>query len=547
MSDASNKNASGNGETDGKQAASDAPVKGTSSAESVVKEMVSATGSELPVKRSPSAGREASYVYDVLNLPSTVDTTGMRPNPRFEVKQQSTFGQDLQEQSKSADELVQRKESSYMYKEELAKIGKVTLPAAVVPPRSEKDGPEFRLSEDANKAHLFRSPWPWTAFASPEVVQKNLAAITEKKDRAVRVANEGILSGNDFTLLRERRLFANKRNTFFLGKYKRQLVLVKKVTSSATTVATTDPLWVSIAKRISYSQQMEEDKAVAKAQAMAAMESSVGSESTGTSINGTEEQGSSSSTASSEKVSAVSGVQHLPGRPFLQVYEIFRLESDRSLMVFMEIGLNKTLHNLVKRRTAVDVSQARLWSAQLLDGITYLVNHGVAHRALRLEHVLLDGELNARLIGWRRALPLTSGALTRRERRSRANNHLPPEAFLGSYEPASVDLWSWGVLLCALATFRYPFNVRTQRGSIEEEWAVFKARHPASGHAQVMALLDTLFLNDPEKRATLPTVQKSAWFGGSGGAPVLDSKQGGPEAGQVGKSASDQSLTGKNA
>lgn len=529
MSNSQDNNVS-NGEVEKKQETapvSEAAKVGTATGESVVQEVSSnlvskeaARGSELelPEKTNPTAGREASYVYDVLNMPSTVDTTGMRPNPNFEVKQ-STFGQDLQEQSKSADELVARKESSAMYKDELAKIemmvkgkGMFSTNNTIVPPRSEKDGSEFRLSENPGKANLFPSSWQWIPAASPETLQQNLSAISERKDGAVRVANESIIlnTGSDFSFFRERRLFANKHNIFFLGKHKRALVMVKKINSTGhVTNNPSDPLWVSIVKRISYTQQLEVDKAIAKAQTMA--KESSGGESTAASITFTDEHDLSSVGTSSNGAEKTLSMTVRVARPFLQVYEIFRIETDRSLMLFMEIASKKSLHYHVKQRTAVDVAQARLWSAQVLDGLTYLANHGVAHRAIRLEHILIDGQENARLIGWRRALPLS--ALTRRERRLRPNNHLPPEAFLGSYEPSTVDLWSWGVVLCALATFRYPFNVRSQRaGGVEEEWATFKARHPASGHPQVTALLDTLFLNDPEKRATLPTIQSNVWF-----------------------------------
>jgi len=138
--------------------------------------------------------------------------------------------------------------------------------------------------------------------------------------------------------------------------------------------------------------------------------------------------------------------------------------------------------------------------------------------AIRLEHLVLDGEQNVRIIGWRRAIAL-SGIVTRRERRVRSNNHLPPEAFRGEYEPGTVDLWSWAVVLCALTTFRYPFNVRHQQCTVEEEWTSFKARHSASVHPQVASILDALFLSEPQKRATVANVQKSFWFGGAGLKP----------------------------
>lgn len=476
-------------------------------------EKVTVPDVEQPEKTAPSAGREASYVYDVLNMPSTVDTAGLRPDPGFEVKQ-STFGQGLQEASKSADELLIRKDSSDIYKEELVKLAQAIQPSGSPLSTLTKSeyGPEYRLVEDPQMAKIYHFPRQWIAPVSGQVLEQNKRAISERKDGAVRIVDETVLTGHDFAFYRERRLFANKRNAFFLGKYKRQVVLVKKINPSTASgqASASEPIWVAIAKRISYTQQLEEDKA----EQMKGSADTSG-ETTGLSSMATNDTVISSSIGSKPPENA----HYRAIRPFLQVYEIFCLESDRSWLVFLEMAHNKTMHYRVKQRALTDAAQARLWSAQILDGITFLANHAVAHRAIRLEHLVLDSEQNVRLIGWRRAI--LCGIVTRRERRIRANNHLPPEAFRGGYEAGSIDLWSWGVVLVSLTTFRYPFNVRHQRGTVEEEWSSFKSRHQASCHPQVVAVLDDLFQSEPEKRATVGHIQQSVWFGGPGNKQTI--------------------------
>ena len=419
----------------------------------------------------------------MLNAASTVDTTDLHPSPYFEKPLTDSPHLAHESGNSSASEMLLRRDSNEMYKQELENWAKMTRispivgdkqtkmdsgtsakPVSVVMQTNEERNVEFSLvvesaTTDQSIATNYIAPHQWIATLPPEKVEPNLRNILNRKDGLVHIVDEGKLPSTEYELERNRRLFANKRNIFYIGRYKGKSVLVKKCLDLKSYQNSNDPgpIWISVAKMITKPQSDETVR-----------------------------------------------------NPFAQIYDIFYLDSDQTALMFIELISNKSLHYRVKRRIPIHINQARNWASQVLDGITVLANYGVAHRSIRLEHLILDGNGCVRIISWRRSIPLI-GVITRRERRIRSNNHLPPECFRGCYDASTVDLFSWGVMLCALCTFRYPFNVKYQR-VVEDEWTNFKSRHTRSCNPLITAILDSIFFNDPDKRATMIQVQQSEFF-----------------------------------
>src|SRR5699024_12240293 len=57
----------------------------------------------------------------------------------------------------------------------------------------------------------------------------------------------------------------------------------------------------------------------------------------------------------------------------------------------------------------------------------------------------------------------------RKEHRVRRNYHLPPEAFMGSYNPC-YEIWSIGVVLVAMCTKRYPFRSEEHTSELQSRF-----------------------------------------------------------------------------
>lgn len=179
-------------------------------------------------------------------------------------------------------------------------------------------------------------------------------------------------------------------------------------------------------------------------------------------------------------------------------------------------------------------------------------------RSIRLEHLLLNQNQNLKIIGWRRAISYWSplridstdkpevNIVPNREKRARCNNHLPPETFLNNYDPRWIDIWSFGIIVCSLMTFHYPFNVLKKRvlKNIEQTWNQFKRNklgkqfvneslesketlemenriddqskmdkeNLAPEYYLIVKFLDQIFLQDPAKRASVNNLQKCSFF-----------------------------------
>ena len=200
---------------------------------------------------------------------------------------------------------------------------------------------------------------------------------------------------------------------------------------------------------------------------------------------------------------------------FIKVYDLF-LVSGAKLFVFMDYcNSARMMYDLVKSKGKQSPNEIRQWINQIMSGVDKLQNMGVAHRALKLEHILLNQQSNIKLVGWSKSVlyyePRKKHILMqRKERRVRHNYHLPPEAFLGSYDPSKGDIWAAGVLLVTLCTKRYPFNVRDGKTKFSSQWREFTKKHELNTY--VRNLCHKIFIIDPKRRITSKNILNDKYF-----------------------------------
>jgi aurora kinase, other len=140
-------------------------------------------------------------------------------------------------------------------------------------------------------------------------------------------------------------------------------------------------------------------------------------------------------------------------------------------------------------------------------GVQHLHAHGVAHRDVKPENVLLatdavTGRLVAKLadFGWA-ALPSPNGGSARRTTLCGTLDYLAPESVCGRPHGCGVDVWALGVLLYELLVGRPPFEApsadATHRRIAE---GVYELQHlPRTAHT----LLARTLCVDTEKRAAI--------------------------------------------
>ena len=93
----------------------------------------------------------------------------------------------------------------------------------------------------------------------------------------------------------------------------------------------------------------------------------------------------------------------------------------------------------------------------ILNGVKYLHNHGIAHRDLKLENIFIKEDGVAKIGDF------GCSATTQDLRQFKVGTvaYMPPEAFMNRYiyDFKKADIWSLGVLLFILATGKYPFTL----------------------------------------------------------------------------------------
>ncbi|CAA91132.1 serine/threonine protein kinase Ppk8 [Schizosaccharomyces pombe] len=100
---------------------------------------------------------------------------------------------------------------------------------------------------------------------------------------------------------------------------------------------------------------------------------------------------------------------------------------------------------------------------QLLDGVAYMHSLGIAHRDIKLDNIMLDENLNVKIIDFGTAFvfhyPFESTTLMS-DGVVGSKPYVAPEVLTQKpYDPSAVDVWSCAIVYCCIALKRFPWKV----------------------------------------------------------------------------------------
>ncbi|GAY38731.1 hypothetical protein CUMW_038900 [Citrus unshiu] len=162
--------------------------------------------------------------------------------------------------------------------------------------------------------------------------------------------------------------------------------------------------------------------------------------------------------------------------------------------------------------------KARYFFQQLISGVSYCHSMQICHRDLKLENTLLDGSKAPRLkicdFGYSKSSVLHS------QPKSTVGTpaYIAPEVLSRKeYDGKIADVWSCGVTLYVMLVGAYPFedpeDPRNFKTTIQR---ILSVHYSIPGYVRVSLecrhLLSRIFVADPEKRITIPEIQKHPWF-----------------------------------
>jgi serine/threonine protein kinase len=169
-----------------------------------------------------------------------------------------------------------------------------------------------------------------------------------------------------------------------------------------------------------------------------------------------------------------------------------------------------TLRDLIDRAPGnrVPVGQARALFRCLVAGLAHMHGHGVYHRDIKTDNLMLQTDAVLRITDFGTAVPdaATEGV--------GAPAFQPPEVARDGKAPSSakLDVWAAGVTLYIMATGRYPFEETGTVYQLFEDIAKCEYDVPAHLSEPLAGLLRGMLCPDPSRRLSLDQIVRHPWF-----------------------------------
>ncbi|XP_011882449.1 PREDICTED: testis-specific serine/threonine-protein kinase 3-like [Vollenhovia emeryi] len=157
------------------------------------------------------------------------------------------------------------------------------------------------------------------------------------------------------------------------------------------------------------------------------------------------------------EIEVVKGLKHPNLIHFLQA-----IETTHRVYIIMEFAQNGSLLDVIRRDTYIDELRSRRWFRQLLEAIDYCHEHGIVHRDVKCENLLMDHRFNIKLsdFGFARGqMQSKNGEWPLSTTYCGSYAYASPEILRGvPYQPQLADIWSMGVVLYAMVYGQLPFD-----------------------------------------------------------------------------------------
>ncbi|RKP23880.1 kinase-like domain-containing protein, partial [Syncephalis pseudoplumigaleata] len=192
----------------------------------------------------------------------------------------------------------------------------------------------------------------------------------------------------------------------------------------------------------------------------------------------------------------------------VRLYELLTTES--KIYLAMEYAARGDLLLWVNKVGRPTLGDTRKWFRQTADAVAYLHRRNLVHRDLKLENILLDEQLDVKLIDFgftrefdqRRMLESYCGSMA----------YAAPEMISGQrYSGPEADIWSLGVILFTLLCGRLPFDeddpMQTNRKIVLGEYTI-----PDDIDPEAASLIKAMLQVRAKDRADIERILAHPWL-----------------------------------
>ncbi|KAL2756199.1 hypothetical protein ACRALDRAFT_2103939 [Sodiomyces alcalophilus JCM 7366] len=226
-----------------------------------------------------------------------------------------------------------------------------------------------------------------------------------------------------------------------------------------------------------------------------------------------------------EQIKDEMGVLEVLDHPNIVSYYGIEVHRDR-VYIFMEFCDGGSLANLLEHGRIEDEQVVMVYTLQLLEGLAYLHESGIAHRDIKPENILLDHhgivkyvDFGAAKVIARQGKTLVHGLNASKPNKSMTGTpmYMSPEVITGENpgRAGAVDIWSLGCVILEMVTGRRPW------ANLDNEWAIMyniaqgnPPQLPSPDQLSPVGLdfLQRCFTRDPRKRASAVELLQHEWI-----------------------------------
>ncbi|XP_056400789.1 protein kinase C delta type-like isoform X2 [Hyla sarda] len=158
-----------------------------------------------------------------------------------------------------------------------------------------------------------------------------------------------------------------------------------------------------------------------------------------------------------------------------------------------------SLEDLIRVCGYLDINNIRFYAAEMVCGLQFLHGQNIVHRDLKPENIMLDAEGHIRIID----LGLAQDGVTASSRIDGVTGtfyYMAPEVLLGKEYCTAVDWWSLGIVLCRMATGRFPFYIGHSKQKVFRAITRKEPKFPPGLDTAIEHLITQLLRKNPDKR-----------------------------------------------
>ncbi|XP_053595451.1 serine/threonine-protein kinase SIK3 isoform X2 [Microplitis demolitor] len=196
----------------------------------------------------------------------------------------------------------------------------------------------------------------------------------------------------------------------------------------------------------------------------------------------------------------------------IRLYQV--METEKMIYLVTEYAPGGEIFDHLVRNGRMSEPEARRIFKQIVLAVHYLHTHGVVHRDLKAENLLLDADNNIKLADFGFSNEYTPGMPL--STWCGSPPYAAPEIFEGKhYDGPSSDVWSLGVVLYVLVCGALPFDGPTMK-SLRSVVISGKFRIPFFMSADCEKLIRHMLVVEPERRLSIRQILAHPWMGGDG-------------------------------